>query len=151
MTDFTSKFHRTTYDAIKPSADSQAGRTILVTGASEGIGFNIANGFCEAGASTVTLVSRSREKLDSAAAQISERFQKPTLLSRVCDVASIEGIQRLWESLAQDKLTVDVLVSQQRSRSPEATKCFMVARRLDIRLGIRVTRRSGATFEGTLG
>lgn len=110
MTDFTSTFRRTTYPRISPSANSQASNTVLVTGSSEGIGFNIAAAFVEAHASTVILVSRTQAKLDVAAASLRARNSSTTILTRVCDVASIDEIQQLWVSLADERLLVDVLV-----------------------------------------
>jgi NAD(P)-dependent dehydrogenase (short-subunit alcohol dehydrogenase family) len=46
-----------------------AGRVVVVTGASKGIGFACAEAFVRAGAK-VALVSRSRENLDGGARQI---------------------------------------------------------------------------------
>lgn len=110
MTDFTPTFRRTTYPKISPASNSQAGKTILVTGSSEGIGFNIANAFAEASAAKVILASRSQVKLDFAAAELSKRRPSTQVVSRACDVASITAVQELWTWLAGQKLTVDVLV-----------------------------------------
>ncbi len=48
---------------------SIAGKTALVTGGSRGIGFMIARGFVEAGA-TVTIAARKREEVERAAAEL---------------------------------------------------------------------------------
>lgn len=110
MTDFTTTFRRTTYSKISPASNSQEGRTVLVTGSSEGIGYSIADAFAEARASTIILLSRSQEKLDLAAARLTERFPTTITLTRSCDVASISDCQNVFTSLADDGITVDVLV-----------------------------------------
>ena len=57
--------------------DMFAGRAVMVTGASKGIGFACAQAFAEAGAA-VALVSRSRENLDAALARLG-RLAKPAV------------------------------------------------------------------------
>jgi len=57
--------------------DMFAGRAVMVTGASKGIGFACAQAFAEAGAA-VALVSRSRENLDAALKRLG-RLAKPAV------------------------------------------------------------------------
>lgn len=111
MTDFTQTFRRTTYPKIAPSANLHTDKTVLVTGSSEGIGYNIAAAFAEAQASTVILVSRNQAKLDIAVADLAKRFPNTKILARACDISSIDRVQNLWPSLAQANIGfVDVLV-----------------------------------------
>lgn len=110
MTDFTSTYRRTSYPKIAPSVNSQAGKTVLVTGSSEGIGFNIASAFAEASAETVILVSRTQRKLDAATVQLKDRFAHSRIISRACDIASIADIQNLWTWLTKEGMAIDVLV-----------------------------------------
>lgn len=111
MTDFTETFRRTTYPKIAPAANLQAGKTVLVTGSSEGIGYNIAAAFAEAQAATVILVSRTQSKLNIAVASLAKRFPQTNILAQACDVSSIDQAQKLWPSLVQADIGfVDVLV-----------------------------------------
>ena len=110
MTDFTPTFRRTTYPKISPFANDQTGRTVLVTGSSEGIGYNIANAFAEAQASAVILVSRNQSKLDAASTTLAGRHTATKILAHACDVSSIADIQKLWAWLAHESIVIDVLV-----------------------------------------
>lgn len=121
MTDFTTTFRRTSYSKIAPSANSQVGKTVLVTGASEGIGYNIAAAFAEAHASNVVLISRTKAKLDAAVSQFAESIPSTKILSRACDVASIKDIQSLWEWLEEEGVTIDVLVLNAGATEPPKT------------------------------
>lgn len=110
MTDFTPSFRRTTYPKIAPAVNPQDGKVVLVTGSSEGIGYNIANAFAEARAAAVILVSRSQGKLDAAVAKLAERRHSTQVVSRVCDISSPADVQDLFPSLEKENIIVDVLV-----------------------------------------
>ena len=60
-----------------------SGRTVILTGASRGLGVVIARALADAGAALV-LAARSREQLDSVAAELTGRGVR--LLSVICDV-----------------------------------------------------------------
>ncbi|KPM44136.1 hypothetical protein AK830_g2471 [Neonectria ditissima] len=70
----TSKIHRTVYPSISPSRPelSQAGRTVLVTEGSAGIGFAIAIAFGHAGADRVIIVGRDQSKLDESTKKLTQ-------------------------------------------------------------------------------
>ncbi|KAJ3496842.1 hypothetical protein NLG97_g2353 [Lecanicillium saksenae] len=105
-------FHKASYTAISTSnpALSQAGRTVVVTGSSGGIGLAIARGFAEAQASTVILTGRTATTLSAAASALAAEFPKTRIVHRLLDISDIEAVDAFWDSLdAQDTL-VDVLV-----------------------------------------
>ncbi|KAK4547936.1 hypothetical protein LTR36_010655 [Oleoguttula mirabilis] len=112
MADFTKIYRRTTYPTISPSAPSQdqSGRTVLVTGGSEGIGYGIAEAFAIAHAATVILVSRSQDKLDKAAAKFRSDHPQTKVQGLSSDSSDASAIGALWQKLADDKVFVDVLV-----------------------------------------
>ncbi|GME62510.1 Short-chain dehydrogenase/reductase SDR [Neofusicoccum parvum] len=68
----TKTVHRTSYPAISPTnpANSAAGKTIVISGGAQGIGYAIARGFSAAGAATVVLLARRQEALDAASARL---------------------------------------------------------------------------------
>lgn len=112
MTDFTRIFRRTTYATISPSnpGNTQTGRTILIIGASEGVGLDIAKASCEANAKAVIISSRSKAKLDVATASLKQIVPSCDISSIVSDAADIGQIESLWQQLAEAGTLIDVLV-----------------------------------------
>lgn len=101
--------------AIDPSApaNSQAGRTILITGGASGIGYEIAKSFLAASAAKVIITGRRVEKLEEAVASLnSSKPEKSTatVLWRQQDVSDLSNIETFWRNLKSDNLEVDVLV-----------------------------------------
>lgn len=112
MTDFTRIFRRTTYATISPSnpGNTQTGRTVLIIGASEGVGLDIAKAFCEANAKAVVISSRSKAKLDVATASLRQIAPSCDISSIASDAADIGQIESLWQQLAEAGTLIDVLV-----------------------------------------
>lgn len=112
MTDFTQTFRRTTYPTISPTspANDQSGRTVLVIGASEGIGFAIAQAYAQANAAKVILSSRSQAKLDEAVKTVREKNVKGDVSSIVLDSADVTQIKQLWKRFQDEGTFIDVLI-----------------------------------------
>ena len=123
MTEFTKTFRRTTYPTISPSspANNQSGRTVLVTGASGGIGFGIAQAFAEADASKIIFVSRSQERLNEASNIIKREHGNVEIETRVCDCSDVRQIEALWTTLANDNIFIDVFVQGASATQPPKT------------------------------
>jgi NAD(P)-dependent dehydrogenase (short-subunit alcohol dehydrogenase family) len=82
-----------------------SGKTVLVTGASKGIGKGVARGFLSEG-STVHLVSRSQENLEAAAAEIAGDARARVHLHAM-DISDSTSVDRLLETVG----TPDILVN----------------------------------------
>ncbi len=87
---------------------SVAGKTVLVTGGSRGIGEMIAAGFLANGA-TVYISSRKADVCDATAARLAETHGG-TCVSVPADLSTLAGIDALVEQLA-DVPSIDVLVN----------------------------------------
>ncbi|KAK0712491.1 hypothetical protein B0T26DRAFT_803564 [Lasiosphaeria miniovina] len=116
-TNVTSTTHRTSYpaiDAARPEL-SQAGKTVLITGSTAGIGLAIAKGFTAASASTVIITGRNQDKLDNARALLEEQAAKVNtgtqIVAEKADMSNPAVIDALWTSLAEKGIVVDVLVT----------------------------------------
>ena len=74
---YTSTQHSSAYPAIDASSPelSQAGRTVLVTGASFGLGFAAVQGFARASASRIILLGRRPDALVSACERLRAQRQ----------------------------------------------------------------------------
>ncbi|UKZ56665.1 hypothetical protein TrVGV298_010505 [Trichoderma virens] len=111
----TDKAHKASYPAISPSrpALSQAGRTVLITGGSGGIGYGIALAFAAAGADRVIIVGREEAKQRGAALSLATDAGPDShtkFEGRAASPASPESIDSLWDALESEGIQVDVLV-----------------------------------------
>jgi NAD(P)-dependent dehydrogenase (short-subunit alcohol dehydrogenase family) len=84
--------------------DAVAGKVVLVTGASSGIGEATARKLGEAGA-RVLLVARSRDKLEEIGSEMGEAHV------HACDLSDLDAIDRLARQVLDDHGHVDVLVN----------------------------------------
>ena len=84
------------------------GRTVLITGASDGIGKQVALDVAAAGAH-VLLVSRTREKLEAVQAEIEEAGG--TAFVHPCDLTDMDDIVRMAQEVLDTHDGVDVLVN----------------------------------------
>ncbi|KAJ0277438.1 hypothetical protein Brms1b_007715 [Colletotrichum noveboracense] len=109
---FTKTIHKTTYPTIDPARPelSQAGRTVVITGGSAGIGFSIAQGFAQAGAKHIIILGRRQNVLDEAASQLRKEYPSVKIDGRQSDVADLDETGALWENFENDGIFVDVLV-----------------------------------------
>ncbi|RDW70556.1 SDR family NAD(P)-dependent oxidoreductase [Aspergillus mulundensis] len=124
---FTPKTHRHTYEAINPKRPSlsQKGRTILITGGASGIGYAISRAFAVAGADRVIILGRRADAVAEAAVSLraevaAEGNLKGEIQGRVGDISSLESIDALWDGLAAENITVDVVVLNAASFSKAA-------------------------------
>ena len=85
-----------------------SGRTALVTGSSAGIGFALARGLAQAGA-TVVLNARNQDKLDLAAAQL--RQEGATVHTAAFDVTSGGAVAAAITGIEKDVGAIDILVN----------------------------------------
>ena len=84
------------------------GKTVLITGASAGIGEACAYMFGEKGANLV-LVARRKEKLESVGAEILRMFPTVTVTCETCDISDPREIDALAQKLGNT--CIDILVN----------------------------------------
>lgn len=85
------------------------GRRVLVTGASDGIGLEIAARFAGAGAEVVVPV-RNRDKGAAAVARITAQHPDASVLLEDLDLSSLESVSTLGERLRAGGTPIDVFV-----------------------------------------
>ncbi len=84
------------------------GKTVLITGASSGIGLTVAHRLADAGAH-VLLVSRTKETLDQVKAEIEARGGKASVFP--CDLNDMEAIDAVSAEIAASVEQIDILIN----------------------------------------
>ncbi|KAK1969233.1 short-chain dehydrogenase [Colletotrichum sublineola] len=107
--------HHDTYPEINPVTVSNcAGKAVLITGASKGLGKAIAIGYAEAGASMIAVVARS--DVSSTASAVLEAARnagrpEPSVLALGMDVSSVPSVKATVERLTAEWGRLDILIN----------------------------------------
>ncbi len=88
---------------------SNVRKTVLITGASQGIGYELSRLFARDGY-TLVLVARHTEKLQDAAQQLEKEFHVP-VCTIVKDLAQPNSAKEIYKELQQAQIKVNVLVN----------------------------------------
>ena len=83
-------------------AGSMTGKRVVVTGATAGIGFAMAQGFAELGA-TVHLLGRDEQKVHRCATEIRQAVPGVDIVEEVCDVSDLDAV-REWTAAFCDRV-----------------------------------------------
>ena len=89
---------------------SLEGKNAWITGASYGIGFNIAKAFVAAGAKTIIFNDINEAALEKGLANYKEAGIT-NVKGYVCDVTDEEGVKALVEKIHQEVGQIDILVN----------------------------------------
>ncbi|KAF1968685.1 NAD(P)-binding protein [Bimuria novae-zelandiae CBS 107.79] len=111
---FTKTTHRDVYPAITPTNPnlSQAGKVIIITGASQGLGAkSFAHSFAATGPKAIVLVARNAKKLDEVAAELTAQFPSVETLNVPTDIADPASVAALFEKVKSKYGHADVLVN----------------------------------------
>jgi len=92
-----------------PTPDALVGKRVLVTGATAGIGLEMARAFARLGA-TVHLLGRNPEKVRRCAAQIREEVPGADVIGEVCDVSDLDAVVAWTSDFAGRVPALDGLV-----------------------------------------
>ena len=112
--DFTKTIRNDTYDFIKPEQFDLSSRSVLVTGASKGLGKDNAISFARAGASQIAIAARSG--LEDVEKQMKEAAQKagrkePTILSLKLDVTDKQSVSDAAAKIKEDFGSLDIVIN----------------------------------------
>lgn len=110
----TQTLYKKPYAALEPSRPelSQDGRTILITGGNDGIGYAAALAFGQADASRVIIAGRRPEATRAAAGALEAQLQggNTSFVGATCDIIERGQVEQLWAGLEAEGVAVDVLV-----------------------------------------
>lgn len=112
--DFTSSIHNDTYDFIKPEQWDLSSRTVLVTGASRGLGKDNAISFARAGASNIAVAARSG--LDDVVKEMKQAAQKagrkePNVLPLQVDVTDKNSVAAAATKIEEQLGCLDIVIN----------------------------------------
>jgi NAD(P)-dependent dehydrogenase (short-subunit alcohol dehydrogenase family) len=115
------------------------GRTALITGASQGLGLEIARAYLDAGATGIAICARDRDALEGALGELRARAAPDqVVLGEPCDVSRPQDVQRLVELALRGLGEITVLVSNAGVYGPkgmvEETDWSQWARAVEINL-----------------
>ncbi|KAF4943488.1 hypothetical protein FGADI_13378 [Fusarium gaditjirri] len=113
---FTQTWHNKPYPSIDPTRPelSAAGRFVAITGGGTGIGRSIAIAFAQAGASTIAILGRRHDRLESAAAEITGASGgKTNAIFEAVDISQRGQLDAAVTNLVKkaDGAKIDVLIS----------------------------------------
>lgn len=98
---FTKKYHREQYAAVSPKNPdiTAAGKIVIITGGSKGIGYAIANAFGMAKASATILLARSQMDLHEAHTLLENSFVNTTFCYCPVDITDSKSMTSVFDSI----------------------------------------------------
>jgi NADP-dependent 3-hydroxy acid dehydrogenase YdfG len=103
------EWHNDTYPAINPRRPelSQAGKSIVITGAGSGIGREIAHAFAQAGAHSIHILGRTKQPLEETKALVEAQYQNSNIVVHVADILDSTALGKAAQRIGE----WDVLVA----------------------------------------
>jgi len=92
-----------------PAPDALAGKRVLVTGATAGIGLEMARQFAQLGA-TVHVLGRNPDKVRRCVAELADRVPGADVVAEVCDVSDLDAVAAWTTDFAGRVPALDGLV-----------------------------------------
>src|SRR6266536_694809 len=112
-------FHEALASCTVPTMSKLAGKNILITGAAQGLGREMAVGVAREGAAAFSLVARHADKLNAARDDVWKIAPKTDIVTIEADVSKPRDIERIVATtLAQFKGRLDVLVNNASTIGP---------------------------------
>ncbi|KAJ5919157.1 hypothetical protein N7466_010100 [Penicillium verhagenii] len=114
ITSFVPTSHNDTYPFITPTGSELTGKTVVITGASKGIGLATAIRLVKAGCSRIAIAARS--SLDEAVKELKSEAQRsnlspPIILPLTVDVTSDEAVRAAAHSVEEVFGKIDILIN----------------------------------------
>lgn len=107
--------HRDVYPLLEPSNPALAadGKTVLITGASGGVGKAIAQAWAIAGAAAIIITGRKVDVLNEVAGTLRElaAAKETKIVAHAADLRSESDVRDLWATARAEVGHIDVLIN----------------------------------------
>lgn len=124
-----------------------SGKSVVVAGASRGLGFAMAEGFARSGAN-VALCARGKAGIDAAVGEL--KSHNTRILGRVCDLADATATARFIAEAAAELGGIDVLVNNASAMSSgDDEAAWLGALAVDLMATVNATRAAVRYLERT--
>lgn len=97
-------------DRVTPTEGALVGKTVVVTGASDGIGKAAVRAFVDAGA-MVMMIGRNEAKTSAAASRIMSESGRRAIMWEIADLSRQDAVRDLAQRLRSRVPTIDILVN----------------------------------------
>ena len=95
---------------MKNYYDDLKGKTAVITGASQGIGYAIAEKYCQCEAN-VSLIDISETALKSAEQKLTEKYPTARIKAYMCDISNADMVFNTFGKIEVDFRSIDILVN----------------------------------------
>ncbi|KAF2878260.1 hypothetical protein BDV95DRAFT_533525 [Massariosphaeria phaeospora] len=109
---FTKSLHRDVYPTVDPKnpRNSAAGKSVLVTGASRGIGKGIALAWATAGASTIIITGRDEKAMQASVEEVKKAGPNAKVLAVRTELTDGKAVAELFAKVKSEVDNLDVLI-----------------------------------------
>ena len=87
------------------------GKTVIITGANNGIGLETAVDLAKRNAAKIILACRSVERGEKAAVEVRKRSSNDNVVFRQLDLASLESVRKFASKILEEEPQIDILVN----------------------------------------
>jgi NADP-dependent 3-hydroxy acid dehydrogenase YdfG len=107
----TSTYHCTVYPALQAAQNSAAGKFVLITGASKGLGYHIAKAWAAGGAAGIAICARSASTLESVAKELQSINPSTEVVAQACDTTKAAEVEAFFSATKEKFGKLDVVVA----------------------------------------
>ncbi|MCT4664171.1 MAG: oxidoreductase [Flavobacteriales bacterium] len=100
---------------------NQNGKTVLITGANTGLGFQTALEFAKKNASVI-MAGRNEQKIQLAISQIKSKIPNAQLEAGIVDLSDLDSVKNFAQEILQNHEQLDILINNAGVMFPPASK-----------------------------
>ncbi|KAF2028079.1 NAD(P)-binding protein [Setomelanomma holmii] len=107
----TSVYHKTPYPALSSAQPIAKGKYVLITGASQGLGYHMAKAWAKGGAAGIAICARTSARLEPVVAEIKSINPDTETLAMACDTTKPSQVEALFTVTKEKFGKLDVVIA----------------------------------------